>query len=36
MVQIEITRHAFDRMKERLGLNKKAATRMAELRIRMV
>lgn len=31
MVRIEITKHAYDRMKERLGLNKKAATRMAEI-----
>lgn len=31
MVRIEITKHAYDRMKEWLGLNKKAATRMAEI-----
>ncbi len=28
---MDITRHAYDRMKERLGLNKKAAARMAEM-----
>ncbi len=31
MVRIEITKHAYDRMKERLGLSKKAAARMAGL-----
>ena len=31
MFRIDITRHAYDRMKERLGLNKKAAARMAEM-----
>ena len=31
MRQVVITDHAYSRMKERLGLNKKAATRIAEL-----
>ena len=31
MVRIDITKHAYDRMKERLGLSKKAANRMAEI-----
>ncbi len=31
MVRIDITKHAYDRMKERLGLSKKAANRMAEV-----
>ena len=31
MARIEITKHAYNRMKERLGLNKKAAARMAEI-----
>lgn len=29
MVRIDITKHAYDRMKQRLGWNKKAAKRMA-------
>ena len=31
MIRIDVTRHAYDRMKERLGLNKKAAVRIAEM-----
>lgn len=31
MMRIEITDHAYDRMKERLGLNKKAAMKIAAI-----
>ena len=31
MVRIDISEHAYDRMKERLGLSKKSATRMAKV-----
>ena len=31
MIRINITKHAYDRMKERLGFSKKAAARMADV-----